>query len=105
MANLPRAVVTSLSAIMMLSGATTETAHPAEVKGNILFVVLKEDNGKTSGHYQTSSECQRFLSDFRRLRKQGIAVRLKFSSPDGNGEVLEACCIHPDGSIGAWRGR
>jgi len=78
---------------------TTGTEHAAEVKQDILLVVLKEDNGKTSAHYQTSSDCQKFLSDFRRLRKQGIAVRLKFSFPDANGEVLKAYCIHPDGSI------
>jgi hypothetical protein len=72
MTNLRRAVVASLSAIVILPGSTTETAHPAEVKRDILFVVLKEDNGKTSGHYQTSSECQRFLSDFRRLRNKAL---------------------------------
>ena len=77
----------------------TGTARAAEVKQDVLVVLLKEDNGGTNLHYQASPDCQKFLNSFRQLRKKGITVRLKFYSPEVNGEVLKAYCIHPDGSI------
>jgi hypothetical protein len=87
--------LTSIAALFLATGA----AQPAEVEKDVLTVVLKDDNGKTSLHYQLSQDCQKFLSLFRQLRNQGIAVRLKFFDPEANGEVLKAYCIHPDGSI------
>src|SRR5262249_40232992 len=60
----------------------TGTAQAAEVKKDVLMVLLKEDSGETSLHYQTSPDCQKFLNSFRQLRKKGIAVRLKFFSPE-----------------------
>src|SRR5262249_37266842 len=69
----------------------TGVAHATKAKPNMLMVVLKEDNGETSLHYQMSPDCQKFLNTFRQLRKKGIPVRLKFlSPPEANGEVLKA---------------
>jgi|SRR5262249_12795571 len=89
------AVLAAASAALLLLAAVAAVAEPRDV----LVVVLKEDNGKTSFHYQSTQDCQKFLNSFRLLRKEGIAVRLKFFNPEANGEVLKAYCIHPDGSI------
>src|SRR5262249_4645349 len=90
-----RTIAVIAAALFLATGA----AHAAEVKKDVLLVLLKEDNGGTSLHYQPSQDCQKFLNSFRLLRKKGIAVRLKFFDPEANGEVLKAYCIHPDGSI------
>jgi Bacterial SH3 domain len=67
---------------------------------DILVVLLKEDNGETSVHYQTSPNCQKVLKAFRLSKANGIAVHLKFlSPPEAEGAVLEANCIHPNGLI------
>jgi len=89
-------LLTTLAALLLATG----TAHAAEVKKDLLMVVLKEDGDGTSLHQQLTSDCQQFLNAFRQLKKNGIAGRLRFLSPPVvNGEVLKAYCIHPDGSI------
>jgi hypothetical protein len=90
-----KTLLSGVAALLLATG----TAHAAETK-DMLMVVLKEDDGKKSIHYQMSSDCQKFLSTFRQQKKKGIPVRLKFlAPPEVNGEVIAAYCIHPDGSI------
>jgi len=87
-------LIAGIAALFLATGT-----HADEVKKDVLTVLLKEDNGRTSLHYQPSPNCREFLNDFRHLSKKGITVRLKFYNPEVNGEVLKAYCIHPDGSI------
>jgi hypothetical protein len=76
----------------------------AEAK-DVLFVVLEDDKGDTSAHYQPSSDCMKFLAEFQRLRREGVPTYLKFGNPPADGKVLEVHCVRPDGSVVGERGR
>ena len=77
----------------------TGTAHAEQ---DLLVVVLKEANGKTSLHHQLSQNCMAFLATFTKKMQEKERVFLTFEAPPKvTGEVLMAYCIHPDGSKSA----
>jgi hypothetical protein len=74
--------------------------RPAQaVERDLLVVVLKEADGKTSMHHQLSPNCMQFLATFSQKMREKERVILTFEAPPKvTGEVLMAYCIHPDGS-------
>jgi hypothetical protein len=69
---------------------------------DLLVVVLEEDGGSKSMHYQktTHQTCSTFLAEFKRNQKQNVPTKLLFEAPPVvNGKVLEAYCILKDGSV------
>jgi|SRR6516164_5322075 hypothetical protein len=92
--------LTRLTVITALIFTALRPAHAAPE--DLLVVVLKEADGKTSMHYQPSPNCMQFLTTVSQKMREKERVILTFeASPKVTGEVLMAYCIHPDGSKSA----
>jgi hypothetical protein len=68
---------------------------------DVLLVVLEDDKGQRSLHYQPSphESCSSFLGDLRKARKENVSITLTFEAPPKvTGRVVDAFCMHPDGS-------
>jgi hypothetical protein len=84
------------AAVMLAAGSAS-----AEQK-DLLVVVLEEANGHRSVHQQLSphESCSKFLDEFRRSTREEYPITLTFKAPPAvTGRVLDAYCIHPDGTI------
>src|SRR5262245_43432716 len=89
-------LLTSIAALFLATG----TADAAEK--DLLVVVLKEADGKTSMHHQLSPNCMSFLATVSQQMREKQKVFLTFETPPKvTGQVLMAYCIHPDGSKSA----
>jgi hypothetical protein len=89
-------LLTGIAALLLATG----TADAAEK--DLLVVVLKEADGKTSMHHQLSPNCMDFLATVSQKMREKQKVFLTFETPPKvTGRVLMAYCIHPDGSKSA----
>jgi hypothetical protein len=88
-------VIVGVAGVLSFSSARAE-------QRDVLFVVLEDDNGQKSAHYQQSphESCSKFLAEFRKATRNHSRITLTFEAPPKvTGRVLEAYCVRPDGSI------
>ena len=90
----------SLARLTVIAALVFMALRPAHaVEKDLLVVVLKEADGKTSLHHQLSPNCMQFLATVSQKMRKKERVILTFKTPPKvTGEVLMAYCIHPDGS-------
>jgi hypothetical protein len=69
-------VIVGAAGVLSFSGARAE-------QKDVLFVVLEDDNGQKSAHYQQSphESCSKFLAEFRKATRNHSRITLTFEAP------------------------
>jgi hypothetical protein len=90
-----------LAIILLALLFATSSASAADT----VLVVLADEKGETSIHYQHGvphKDCMYLLAEWRRLMRKGEKMALHFKTPPvTTGTVVEVSCILPDGSVHA----